>query len=152
MVFNIRLISFGHRQGNKKKLVGSINALMKTDKVTSIIGEYKPGYLYGNAKIHKKDVPLRPIFSQYPTPTYNLAKFLNKLIAPCCQSKYSIKSSSEFIDLINSCPERGHIGSLDVESLFTNVPILSTIEIICDSKFKIVLEPPPIEPKVLRSS
>ena len=39
----------------KKKanlLIGSINALMKTDKVTSIVSEYKPGYLYGDAKIH----------------------------------------------------------------------------------------------------
>ena len=59
----------------------------------------------------KKDVPLRLIISQCPAPTYNLAKFLNKLIAPYCQSTYSIKSS-EFIDLINSCPERGNIASL----------------------------------------
>ena len=71
----------------KKKanlLIGSINALMKIDKLTSIIVEYKPGYLYGNAKIHKKNVSLRPIISQCPTPTYNFAKFLNKLIAPYC--------------------------------------------------------------------
>ena len=54
---------------NANILIGSINALMKTDKVTSIIGECKPGYLYGNANIHKKDVPLRPIISQCPTLT-----------------------------------------------------------------------------------
>ena len=63
----------------KKKanlLIVSINAPLKTDKVTSIIGECKPGYLYGNAKIHKKDIPLRPIISQCPTPTYNLVSNL----------------------------------------------------------------------------
>jgi len=39
-----------------------------------IVGEDKPGCLYGNVKVNKDGNPLRPIISQVPTPTYELAK------------------------------------------------------------------------------
>ena len=46
---------------------------------------------------------------------------------PC---KYSIKSTNEFIDILKSNKCDGILASLDVESLFTNVPIEETIKII----------------------
>ena len=42
----------------------------------------KPGKLYGMAKVHKSDVPLRPVISMIGTPEYKLAKFLDDLIKP----------------------------------------------------------------------
>ena len=65
-----------------------------------------------------------------PTPTYKLAKALNKIITPFIPNQYSLQSTNDFIDLIHSSNSQGIIASLDVESLFTNVPIDQTIEII----------------------
>ena len=45
-------------------------------KLNKTIGEYEPGYIYSNVKIHKPINPLRPIISQIPTPTYPLVKSL----------------------------------------------------------------------------
>jgi len=42
----------------------------------------RPPYLYGMPKVHKKDIPLRPIVSTIGSPTYALAKHLAKVIAP----------------------------------------------------------------------
>ena len=38
------------------------------------------GVLYGSPKIHKANVPMRPILSSYKTPNYKLAKFLVPLL------------------------------------------------------------------------
>ena len=37
---------------------------------------------YGLPKIHKPDMPLRPIVSTIGSPTYSLAKFVTKIISP----------------------------------------------------------------------
>ncbi|XP_076048783.1 uncharacterized protein LOC143029758 [Oratosquilla oratoria] len=74
--------------------------------------------------------------SQIPTPTYNLAKFLNQLLTPFIPTQHSYVSSKDFLDSINDAPARGIISSLDVESLFTNVPIIRTINYICDTIYR----------------
>ena len=105
-------------------------------KLNKIIGEYEPGYIYGNVKIHKPSNPLRPIISQIPTPTYQLAKSLNKLITQYIPNEYSLKSTDEFIDILKNNNCEGILASLDDESLFTNVPVEETIKIISDCVYK----------------
>ena len=94
---------------------------------------------------------MRPIISQIPTPTYDLAKRLNKIITPYAPSKYTLKSSNDFVDLLQTSKNRGIIASLDIESLFTNVPIDTTIQIILDNVFdNPCLPPPKISKEILR--
>ena len=112
------------------ELIDAVNAKVGGVHLQKITGEYAPGYLYGNVKTHKRDNPLRPIISQIPTPTYTLAKKLNNLLTPYVPTKYSLRSSKEFIDLLQHKSSTGLIASLDVESLFTNVPVEETIEMI----------------------
>ena len=82
-------------------------------------------------KTHKNGNPLCPIISQIPTPTYHLAKQLNNILTPYIPDEYRVKSSSEFLRIIQGSPATGTIASLDVESLFTNVPVAETIDMIC---------------------
>ena len=63
------------------------------------------GKFYGTAKMHKlslngnvNDLPLRPIASNINVTTYNLAKFLSKLLAPLRESKYTVKNTKNFVD------------------------------------------------------
>ena len=132
-------------------LITTLNATDNSIKIQKIIGDYKPGYLYGTVKVHKNGNPLRPIISQVTTPTYKLAKHLNTIINPYIPNQYMIKSTSDFIDILKIKGNNGIIASLDVESLFTNVPIMETIDIIIQNVYHHqTLRPPKIPEKILR--
>ena len=129
------------------KIIDSVNAVNGAFKLNKISGEYSPGYIYGNVKTHKNNNPLRPIISQIPTPTYNLSKTLNNIITPYMPNRYTVKSSNDFIDLLRTSTSEGIIASLDVESLFTNVPVDDTIKIILQYTYHHPTIPPPKIPK-----
>ena len=73
---------------------------------------------------------MRPIISQVTTPTYQVAKKLNSILTPYIPIGRSVKSATEFIDILHTTPACNNISSLDIESLFTNVPVDETINII----------------------
>ena len=134
----------------KKKLNSLIEKANKKqpNMFKTIIGDYSPGYLYGNVKTHKGDSnPLRPIISQVPTPSYAVAKQLDKLIKPYIPAKYMLNSRSEFIDLLRNEEFEKDISSLDVESLFTNVPVKRTVTIIMKHVYHHPTLPPPNIPR-----
>ena len=78
--------------------------------------------IYGLPKIHKSNVPLRPIVSFIGTATYQLAKFLKQvLVSLIGNTQYTLKNSSEFVKLISSI-KLGKFKSevsFDVVGLFT---------------------------------
>lgn len=117
------------------RLITSANAVVGGVHFGKIVGEYAPGYAYGNVKTHKTDNPLRPIISQIPTPTYRLAKRLNDLLQPYLPAGYSLRSVDEFLDILRTRQPKGLLASIDVESLFTNVPVEATIQIILDAVY-----------------
>ena len=87
---------------------------------------------------------------QIPTPTYKLAKELNKMIAPYTPSQYSLRSTDEFLAILRTMKPNGILASLDVESLFTNVPIEATIDIILKNVYHHESIPPlKLPPKIL---
>ena len=128
-------------------LISTLNAVQGDIHLPKIIGDHSPGYMYGNVKIHKPNNPLRPIISQVLTPTYQLAKTINKIITPFIPHQFLLKSTNDFIDLLHNNTCKGHIASLDVESLFTNVPIDPTIDIILQHTYNHGTLPPPKIPK-----
>ncbi|XP_062715754.1 uncharacterized protein LOC134291688 [Aedes albopictus] len=80
--------------------------------------------IYGQPKAHKQDLPLRPVIPNITAPTYKLAKYIANILQNSLHSRYSTRSSFEFCDEVNNIklPEGYIIISLDVTSLFTNVP------------------------------
>lgn len=80
-------------------------------------------------------------------PTYAIAKELNSIISKYLPAKYLLKSTDEFLDVLRSTQPNGLLASLDVESLFTNVPVEDTINIICDYVYNSDVRPPPKLPK-----
>ncbi|XP_041989067.1 uncharacterized protein LOC121740442 [Aricia agestis] len=93
----------------------------------------QPPKLYGLPKIHKRNIPLRPIVSQIDSPTYNLAKHVAGVLRPLVGKTPSfVKDSVHFRDIVKSMRlEPGDtMVSFDVESLFTNVPVKDCIEVI----------------------
>ncbi|CAB0038686.1 unnamed protein product [Trichogramma brassicae] len=86
---------------------------------------------YGQPKIHKKDVPLRPIISLVGSPTYILAKILYEELAsvikpPASHVDNSFDYKSKIANI--STPTDHLLVSLGVVSLFTNVPLELILE------------------------
>ena len=100
---------------------------------------FRFGILYGNCKVHKQLVdncpPFGPIMSAIKTPSYNLAKFLVLLLEPITTNMNSVKNSFEFSKEIADQDPGLFMNSLDVESLFTNIPLEESISACYDSLF-----------------
>ena len=81
---------------------------------------------YGLPKIHKLEIPLRPIVSFVNSPTYAISGYLARILSPVVgNTDYTVKNSCEFADFIrdktlNACEE---LVSFDVVSLFTKIPV-----------------------------
>ena len=69
----------------------------------------------------------RPILSPINTPGYNLARFLIPILEPLTHNEFTIKDSFSFAKVITTNDSSLYMASLDVESLFTNVPLNETI-------------------------
>ena len=94
----------------------------------------RPGAIYGLAKVHKENTPLRPVVSMVGTAQYNLAQYLNDIIRPIIPDQYMLSSTADFVQKLKSYvfPANFSIVSFDVVSLFTNVPLNEIIEIASD--------------------
>ena len=96
-----------------------------------------PGILYGLPKIHKENTPLRPILAAYNTHTYDLAKLLVPILSKISKNEFTVNNSYNFYEEISQLKisESSFMASFDVQSLFTNIPLLQTIDIIIEMLF-----------------
>ena len=95
----------------------------------------KPPHLYGLPKIHKPDIPLRPIISSIGSPCYALAGYLLKILRPFSGKSTSfIKNSYHFVQLLNSITPQATdiLVSFDVINMFTNIPVDEALVVIGD--------------------
>ena len=100
----------------------------------------QPGIMYGLSKIHKllfNNFPKpRPILSAINTATYGWAKVFVPLLKCFTMNEYTLKDSFEFAKDIANQNSNCFMASLDVDSLFTNVPLDETIKICIDELFE----------------
>lgn len=85
-----------------------------------------------------RDLPLRPVISNIGTATYNVSKYLASELFPLTKSEYTIESTKDFIDKLrgNMIGDSEKLVSFDVSSLFTNVPLDFTIDLILDKIYR----------------
>ena len=91
----------------------------------------QPPRIYGLPKIHKADVPLRPIVSCVNTFAYDLSAYLANILSPLTgKSEFTVTNSAHFASTISSETIRDNeiMVSFDVESLFTNVPVDAAVQ------------------------
>ena len=100
-------------------------------KKTSPVG-CRPGILHGKTKVHKSVInnrpSLGPVLDAINTPSYKLAKFIVPILSPLAINEYTVKDSFAFPKEITKTDCNCVMASLDVQSLFTNIPIEETIE------------------------
>ena len=96
---------------------------------------FLPGKLYGQIKTHKPGNPARPVILIIGSPEYELEKFLDYLIKPYIPTTYMLRSSQEFAETLKNFQFKPthKLVSFDVKSLFTNLPLEETIDIIANT-------------------
>ncbi|GJQ78135.1 hypothetical protein Trydic_g2472 [Trypoxylus dichotomus] len=108
------------------------SSIPKEEQRRVLPSESRPPRLYGLPKIHKPGNPLRPILSAYGSPT-ELIKYVAKQLAQYTgNTKSFVKDSENFIKILqqHEITNEDLLVSFDVESLFTNLPVEETLEII----------------------
>ena len=88
---------------------------------------------YGLPKIHKANFPMCPIVSACGTATYQLAKFLTKILQRYTGITPSfVKDSKSFSDHLKSVNISGEeeLVSFDVSALFTSIPVPTVLDVI----------------------
>ena len=134
LVYTLRLEDRINKTLNKFNKLGVIND--STKRELSASGTH-PGILYGLPKIHKPNTPIRPILSAIGTSTYNISKYLVNLLSHLTDSPYKIRNSYDFTQFITNFTNANQyiMASFDITSLFTNIPIDETNEIIMGKLF-----------------
>ena len=133
------------------KIEDKINRFLLKLKKSSVITESQynslhvsgsgPGVMYGLPKIHKPNFnqkfQYRPILAAYNLASYKLSKFLVPLLSGLTQNQYTIQNSSQFSNTISNIvdADKYFMVSLDVESLFSNIPLNETVNICLDNLF-----------------
>ena len=96
-----------------------------------------PSIMYGQPKVHKRGIPLRPILAAFKASSYRLAKYLIRFMQPLAVNEYTLNNSYEFKEQISQLEfqDEVYLASLDITSLFTNVPVRETVDILLNSLF-----------------
>ncbi len=126
-----------------KKYARNLSASLKKLKEDKVLDEYKyrhllhtsaePPKFYGLPKIHKSDMPLRPIVSSRGSITYNTAKFVADIIKPLMgKTPHHLHNSQDLISKLKNVvvSETEEMVSYDVTALFTSVPVNDSLTII----------------------
>ncbi|XP_050512088.1 uncharacterized protein LOC126888113 [Diabrotica virgifera virgifera] len=89
--------------------------------------------IYGLPKTHKEGMPLRPIVSCIQSPFENLSKYLKNIISNVInKNPHYLKDADDLKSKLKNIhlPQEYKLVSLDVVSLYTNVPIAFAKDII----------------------
>ena len=87
------------------------------------------GILYGLPKVHKNNIPLRPMLSCIDNYSYKVAKFFIPLLNPISSRAYMVKDSFSFVqELLSLNSSNVVMASFDVTSLFTSGYLLMNVD------------------------
>ena len=112
----------------KKLLVGKQKSWIK-------LINYHPKIpsLYGLPKTHKPLIPMRPIISGIGSAPHKIAREIAKILTPLLGtiSPTHIKNSGDLLHkLTNIDIQNKRLASLDIKSLYTNIPVKKCLELL----------------------
>ena len=99
----------------------------------------RPRMMYGSCKLHKKMCRWLSTFQTNFicfTNTYKPAKYLLPVLEPLTKNKYTSKDSFNFATEIAEQDSSKFMGSVDINSLYANIPLEEIIEIRTNNLFK----------------
>ena len=124
------------------KLVG------KKNKSWSLLVDHHPKIplMYGLPKTHKPNTPMRPIISNIGSAPHKIAKAIASILNPLLGtiSPAHIINSGDLITKLNKINSKNmRLASLDIKSLYTNVPVNKCLNLL-SAHLKRSNTPPPL--------
>ena len=98
----------------------------------------QPARMYGLPKVHKERLSFRSILAATGTFNYKLAQLLVKRLSHLRKSETIIANTFSFVDQLHSVDfnmQEHKLISFDITSLFTNIPLCETIDIILNELY-----------------
>ena len=78
--------------------------------------------LYGNPKVHKDNIPMRPIISSIGSFNHDCAAWLSEILTPLRNNPATVKDTFEFLDKLSGIDAKNQtMATFDAKSLFTNI-------------------------------
>jgi hypothetical protein len=114
-----------------QKIMRALEAMHARDHIDDKTMEYltpedlKPGRFYLLPKIHKENNPGRPMVSANDHPTEKISKFIDFYLRPFVANLPShIKDTTDYLKKMENLtiPENTTLVTMDVTSLYTNIP------------------------------
>ena len=129
----------------EERVLNTLKDLKKKGKISENLFDKmkpvgsQPARLYGLAKIHKTDIPMRPVLSMPGSAYHGVAQVVSNWLSnvPECQINCNTKTICDALKYVNLEKDES-IVSFDVTSLYTNVPVIEAIERCADLLFKAV--------------
>ena len=105
----------------------------------------QPARLYGLAKIHKPNIPMRPVVSMPGSSYHKIAKKVSKWLSIVEECNINT-STKEIVDSLPNIvlPDGHQLVSFDVCSLYTNVPVQEAIDTCSDLLYSGKYKEPPV--------
>ena len=105
----------------------------------------QPPRLYGLAKVHKTDTPVRPVLSMPGSAYYGIAKQVAFWLShvPECNINSSTKTVCDSLNTTQLAANETLV-SFDVSSLYTNVPVMEAIHISAELMYDPKNSTPPV--------
>ena len=106
----------------------------------------QPSRLYGLAKVHKEEVPMRPVLSMPGSPYHKIALKMTQWLSVVseCKINCSTQEVSESLHTV-MLHDEDELISFDVQSLYTNVPVYEAINVCTDLLFSGKYGIPPVD-------
>ena len=121
--------SFLARLKKKKALSSEDNQRIRPTSTTILT-------LYGLPKIYKDNNPKRPILSSIGSYNHECAAWLSEILTLLRQHTSVVKDTFDFLNDISGFSINNKVmASFDVRSLFTNIPVQFTIDLILNQNY-----------------
>lgn len=126
----------GSLQTKNNKIINNLftnKIISKYEKYAFMTYNTTSPKLYALPKIHKTDIPMRPVVAFITTVSSHMSKLLSNILKSLtCDNFYTLKNSFELkyklTDIVINSTEM--MVSFDIISLFTNIPVQLAIDII----------------------
>ena len=123
----------------KRKLVSLLKPLKDQGKISQRLYEHlyptaeNIPRLYCIPKLHKEGIPLRPIVDYIGSIGYHTSRLLADILSPLVgKTAHHVNNSKDLAEEFKDINVSGHeiLVSFDVVSLFTNTPIVKSLEVV----------------------
>jgi hypothetical protein len=122
-------------QNNTRQTINSMKHILNDNQKRTLKQIHpKAPTLQALPKIHKKDIPIRPVINNKLAPAHKLAKFIEQTIRQHINihTETYIKNTTDLVNKIKDTiiPHNSTLASFDITNLYTNIPVPQTLSIL----------------------